>query len=536
MTFLPIVNRELLVRARQPATYRVRWLAVGLALAVLLPVWLGTFATPALMGRQLFTWLSLLALACCLFEGARQTADCLSQEKREGTLGLLFLTRLHGWDVVLGKLAATSLNSLYSLLAVMPVLGLPLLTGGVAGGEFARMTLVLLVTLFLAQSAGIFVSSHSRDELKSLFATLALLAALTGLWPLLELLLRGGHLSAATARLALGSPALACQLAFDAAYGKAPGSFWISLGAVHLVSWALLLAAALHLQRSGPTETGQPAPNRPGVGAGRSRWSRFWRRRGMERDPVRWLARTQHGIPWWIWLVVAAAAVVPMGEFLFWLLFPGVPLPYTGWGLLGWLQLAAALGFRLLLAFQACRFFAEERRSGGLEVLLCAPLPREEILHGQQRAFWSLLLGPLVLISFLQQAVPVAVWLHGGGWMHTADPRNFLAGATCLFFFGLACLLADGLALTWFGSWMALRSRNLGTAVAKTFFLVVLAPTLMRWAVQPLIPGLGSTLFPPSSGQFLGEVIVIYASLVPLLIKDTFFVCWGWFKLRREFV
>ncbi|HQU46125.1 MAG TPA: hypothetical protein PK867_25150, partial [Pirellulales bacterium] len=41
------------------------------------------------------------------------TADCISSERREGTLGLLFLTDLRGHDVVLGKLVVAGLGAFY---------------------------------------------------------------------------------------------------------------------------------------------------------------------------------------------------------------------------------------------------------------------------------------------------------------------------------------------------------------------------------------------------------------------------------------
>ena len=52
---------------------------------------------------MLFTVLNAIAFIFCLLAGVFLTADCLSEEKREGTLGLLFLTSLKGYDVVLGK-------------------------------------------------------------------------------------------------------------------------------------------------------------------------------------------------------------------------------------------------------------------------------------------------------------------------------------------------------------------------------------------------------------------------------------------------
>ena len=119
MTFLPIVQRELRIGSRRHSTYRTRWLAALLTCvlvsgALILSGHL-TASTPP--GESLFKLLASLAFIYCLLEGLRNTADCLSEEKREGTLGLLFLTDLKGYDVVLGKLLATSLAGFYGLLA-----------------------------------------------------------------------------------------------------------------------------------------------------------------------------------------------------------------------------------------------------------------------------------------------------------------------------------------------------------------------------------------------------------------------------------
>src|ERR1700739_3584939 len=161
MTFLPIVEREMRVVARLRTTYRNRVIIAGIAvLTGMFMFAFGAFSTsPSHVGRARFWTLSYLTLTFCLFEGLRKTADCLSEEKREGTLGLLFLTDLKGYDIVLGKLAATSLNALYGVLAVVPMLAVPLLMGGVTPGEFARMAVVALNALFFSLSAGICVSS-----------------------------------------------------------------------------------------------------------------------------------------------------------------------------------------------------------------------------------------------------------------------------------------------------------------------------------------------------------------------------------------
>ena len=117
MTFLPIVERELRAAARRPATYwtRLAFAAVGVgivSLALLFAVVAETARSRA--GGNLFKFLSLLALGFSGLAGVFLTADCLSEEKREGTLGLLFLTDLNGYDIVFGKLFARSLSAGYA--------------------------------------------------------------------------------------------------------------------------------------------------------------------------------------------------------------------------------------------------------------------------------------------------------------------------------------------------------------------------------------------------------------------------------------
>src|SRR4030095_6629100 len=178
MTFLPIVQRELRIASRRRSTYRTRWLAALLACVLVSGALIlsGRLTTSTPPGESLFKLLAWLAFIYCLLEGLRNTADCLSEEKRAGTLGLLFLTDLHGYDVVLGKLIATSLNSFYALLAVFPPLAITLIQGGVTGGEFWRLLLNLVNTLFFSLATGICVSAASRDERRAWGVTLAVIA------------------------------------------------------------------------------------------------------------------------------------------------------------------------------------------------------------------------------------------------------------------------------------------------------------------------------------------------------------------------
>src|SRR4051812_47559482 len=129
MTFLPVVERELRVTARSRKLYLGR--AAAAFISLLLVVWfLMMFAqgsNSAETALKIFWGLSSFSFLYCLVGGLFLTADSISEEKREGTLGLLFLTNLKGYDVAFGKLAATSLRAVYSVIAIFPILTIPLL-------------------------------------------------------------------------------------------------------------------------------------------------------------------------------------------------------------------------------------------------------------------------------------------------------------------------------------------------------------------------------------------------------------------------
>src|SRR6185436_357728 len=186
MTFLPIAERELRVAARRPLTFWIRW-AAALG-CILLWSFLGLAnhrLSNAELSKLIFTAFGVVAFGVALLCGVFLTADCLSEEKREGTLGLLFLTDLKGFDVVAGKLAATSLHVIYALLAIFPIMAIPLLMGGVTPGEFWRLLLVILITLFWSLGIGMLSSALHREARHAMAATLFAIAAWTGLLPAL---------------------------------------------------------------------------------------------------------------------------------------------------------------------------------------------------------------------------------------------------------------------------------------------------------------------------------------------------------------
>ena len=237
MTFLPIVERELRAASRRKSTYRIRtWTAILATLASffsLSVLWIARGRGG--LGNSLFTGLSASAFGLCLLAGVFLTADCLSEEKREGTLGLLFLTDLQGYDVVLGKFVAMLVNALYGLLALLPVMAVPILLGGVTGGEFWRRALTLIVALFVSLAVGIWISALVREAQRAMGCTLGLLLFIVALLPALAAVSSLPHMPRVLSALGWLSPIHAFSYASAALYFNHAGQFWASL----LMSFAL---------------------------------------------------------------------------------------------------------------------------------------------------------------------------------------------------------------------------------------------------------------------------------------------------------
>src|SRR6185503_2742072 len=104
MPLLCVAERELRAAARHKGLYHLRWLTAAGAFALL--IWLGwafeVFQNKG-TGPVVFQTFTTVIFVYCLFVGAAGTADCISHERREGTLGLLFLTSLNSAEIVAGK-------------------------------------------------------------------------------------------------------------------------------------------------------------------------------------------------------------------------------------------------------------------------------------------------------------------------------------------------------------------------------------------------------------------------------------------------
>src|SRR4026209_2138549 len=120
MNVLPVISRELRVQARQPFTFRLRLFGV-LSLLIASGWFLVGISSEKNLGAVLFAILHRTLFCATLLLVTFSAVDCLSRERREGTLGLLFLTPLRALDIVLAKVLAHGVRAVTLVLAVIPV-------------------------------------------------------------------------------------------------------------------------------------------------------------------------------------------------------------------------------------------------------------------------------------------------------------------------------------------------------------------------------------------------------------------------------
>jgi hypothetical protein len=456
MTFLPIVERELRGAARLTSTYRNRVIVAaavtGVAMVMLA---FGSFSsTPSQVGRAMFWTLTYMTLAFCLFEGARKTADCLSEEKREGTLGLLFLTDLKGYDVILGKLTGKSLSSVYGLISILPILALPLMLGGVTGGEYWRVVLAITNLLFFSLCAGIWISCLFREERHAMSGTFLLVLG----WVIAPLLL---HIHPF-------SPLYALNVADDRSYKSFASNYWASIGFAQLFSWAMLLWASLTVPNCWREE--------------KTIAINWWQRRQKRREnpeqraerraqmldinPAYWLTGRDLGRQAWsVWGFGICMIVV--GAVSSWYAKFGSIVPYLA---ICWF---INLMIKMRVAAAACHSFAVARRCNALEMLLVTPLTTEQIVNGQLMALRRAFLGPIIGVF----GIEIAGLLFVGAMAGHGQFDGFTPFVFGLIIVGYIALFAlDMVALAWTGMSLGLSSKKESHAVTKTILLLLVLP------------------------------------------------------------
>lgn len=185
----PIFYRQSAVAPKRLSTYVGRSIYVGGLFLLLCTGYLvldgsrslTTTGASARFSGWMFTLLAPLQLLILAALAAVGAASSVAQEKDRRTLLLLLMTRLSGFEVVVGKLAATLLAPLSLLLCALPLfLTLPLL-GGVSPQQVLTVTLVTAATMLLAGSVGVVIGLWREKTFQAIALTVLVLLLYVGL-------------------------------------------------------------------------------------------------------------------------------------------------------------------------------------------------------------------------------------------------------------------------------------------------------------------------------------------------------------------
>jgi len=460
----PVMQRELREGARRPVNRRLRFLSAGGGTLLLWFVASNSNRPTEQLGAWLFASLHTLLLGLILLIVPALSADCIAREKREGTLGLLFLTPLSASGIVGGKALAQGLRAFTLWLAVLPILTIPFTTGGVTWFDaFSAVSLEFCATL-LCLAAGLLASSLARGRsaaflLAFLFGVIFLLCF--SLLLIIFLFSSRGFSSMAGfsgwLEFSLFALSFFCGVPdIQSAYGVAGWSSLNTVSAGLAQTWMWLCLAdplfallffyfvtrfaAWRIERSWQDKV--PSPRREILlrryctPVFRGRFRRTMQRT-LDWNPIAWLqqyswkARTSK---WGLCLafMMIACATQMLG-------------PYE-------LEIKIIVGASLLVlagiyTFVGVAGFLEEKRSGALELLLVTPISVNKLIFGRVWELWKQFFpAGLVLASFY----------------------GYLAGE---FIFTLAF---GFLALPIFATYAALRVKNLIVAAALTWIALPL--------------------------------------------------------------
>src|ERR1035437_408960 len=382
MAILPIIERELRVALRKKRPVRRRLQVATLAVGgTLLFLWMSAVWGNQQAGHNLHQLLCLAA-GYLVLQTPRLTAGIFAQERREQTLGLLFLSGLGASEVFASKLFSAALVAFGDLLALFPMLAVPFLIGGVSFELFLATICAWPNFLLFVLAVCLLASVLTRDDGTAVILTAVLLFLLCGAGPLIYLAQSQFSVAAKlSSAWLLMSPAYGPYLTWRG-FGITPVSeFWNNLGVTMAWSGLCLTGAAVAL-KSLWREREQDS----GAFGWRARWQRWLhgdarsRRRlaatWLEANPFVWLAARDRQPAILAWLVVG-------GFGAFWLgcgaggpnRWPSVPNLFPPATLLN-------LALRWVIHFPAARSWGDPRRDGSYELLLTTPLDPGDIVGG----------------------------------------------------------------------------------------------------------------------------------------------------------
>jgi ABC-type Na+ efflux pump permease subunit len=386
MAAWPLIVRELREQSRQGQLFWIRVVAATIAFGTTAFLLLDRTFVGREVGIYIFGALNNILFVTIIAIGPLITADCIAREKREGTLGLLLLSPLTSRDIILSKLAMNALRAFTLLLAVIPLMALPIVFGGVPLGYIIHWISRHLLALSIALSSGLVASTLYREFIQAAVVAELFCVAL---------------------------------LFFSGAF-----SIFSILGpliGIFLIIVSISFCSALLKDRWERDSAGYEQPF----------WIRIFSESQTCHDLFRWdtqKARSRHPIAWlqeyswsarlakWGWCVF----VVVVQFFIF-----ASELVSIRTKNLETAQYLLAMVVILGLALSGANSFRTERLTGAMELLLVTPLSPIKIIGGRLWGMWVHFFPAIMILVFL--------WIASAPLLRTRPEEAYLALSSYLF-------------------------------------------------------------------------------------------------------
>ncbi len=410
MLLPPIIEWELRGALRRTEVRKTRWQCAfwGGIMTMVFILLAGLTGSAPLVGIGLHQVLFFFGIYIAVVKTPPLTADVFTVERRNRTLGLLFLAGLSPGEIFASKVLGRALVAFNNLLALAPFLAIPFLTGGLSPTLFLATVCCLPNLLLFTLSVTILASALCEDDSAVVVLAVAIGVAVSGITPAVYLgskYFSGG--STISPEWLLLSPAYGAWMVFHRFTSGSAAEFWkcslITLGwsCLALTLAAVALKGAWRDKPDSVLGTHWREQLRRWL-RGTPAWRRSLGRRWLDTDPFAWLAahdRLPERLAWGVVLGIATVWLVG------WWAWP------QGWPSVPNFFLTATLlnsSVEWIAHFTAARRIGEDRCSGAMELLLTTPLQVRQIVEGQlhalrrqfQPVFWAtLVLNLAMLIS-----------------------------------------------------------------------------------------------------------------------------------------
>ena len=458
----------MLVLAKSPGIYRTRitnsiaLLFLGAGFGVLYH-YVGLRAI-----GQIVPMLTFIMLMVCLFAGVHLTSDSIAKEKREGTLGLLFLTHLTSFQIVIGKLIAHGLMGFYSVLIVVPLLSLIMIVGGVQWLDVMAIAVAGFNTLFFSCAVGLYASSRQIERKK---------AGASGTWtvvffwwgiPVLVQLLAylqfplwlGGVLRLFAVNGMFNS-------AFAGPRVRMLDAPWLSLLCTHLLAWVFIGLATFFVRTRWQD---QPAKARfslrewwTNLSIGSPKTRRRLREKLLDQNPFLWLASRDRLRSLGVWIITIGFLC-----FMAWQFRAGA----GAFGVVLSLSITLCIVHIAAISSTSAHQLAVEQEQGTLEMLLSTPLSVATVLKGQFLATMRQVRGPVLLCLLVQILIMAMIFFWSPFGNQNVLGALGVAANAIMYLFDLYTMI-------WAGMWGVVIVKEAKNAAGAAMIRIIVLPALV---------------------------------------------------------